>query len=153
MEVGVKIIPPSGYTVPQGRGLSFYDAFKVVNFIRAEVAVRSSQTATAEQLLNDLRSDYSLRAMIQWGVDPPDSVDELTDLTLTGTFTQDLGTVAAERARELWLTGDRLTTSRRLRLDPCPRSRPGTGCSRLHLRRSLPRCRRSLDLCRYHNLR
>ena len=86
--------------------------------IRAEVAVRSGQTATAEQLLNDLRSDYSLRATIQWGVDPPDSVDELTDLTLAGTLAQDLRTVAAERARELWLTGDRLTTSRRLRLDP-----------------------------------
>ena len=70
-----------------------------------------------EQLLNDLRSDYSLRATIQWGVDPPDSVDELTDLTLAGTLAQDLRTVAAERARELWLTGDRLTTSRRLRLD------------------------------------
>ena len=86
--------------------------------IRAEAAVRSGQTATAEQLLNDLRSDYSLRATIQWGVDPPDSADELQDLTLAGTLGQDLRTVAAERARELWLTGDRLTTSRRLRLDP-----------------------------------
>ena len=86
--------------------------------IRAEVAVRSGQTATAEQLLNDLRSDYSLRATIQWGVDPPDSGNELVDLTLAGTLAQDLRTVAAERARELWLTGDRLTTSRRLRLDP-----------------------------------
>ena len=86
--------------------------------IRAEAAVRSGQTATAELLLNDLRSDYSLRATVQWGVDPPDSGDELVDLTLAGTFTQDLRTVAAERARELWLTGDRLTTSRRLRLDP-----------------------------------
>ena len=86
--------------------------------IRAEAAVRSGQTATAELLLNDLRSDYSLRATIQWGVDPPDSGNELVDLTLAGTLAQDLRTVAAERARELWLTGDRLTTSRRLRLDP-----------------------------------
>ena len=86
--------------------------------IRAEAAVRSGQTATAELLLNDLRSDYSLRATIQWGVDPPDAGDELGDLTLAGTLAQDLRTVAAERARELWLTGDRLTTSRRLRLDP-----------------------------------
>ena len=86
--------------------------------IRAEAAVRGGQTATAELLLNDLRSDYSLRATVQWGVDPPDSGKELVDLTLAGTFTQDLRTVAAERARELWLTGDRLTTSRRLRLDP-----------------------------------
>ena len=66
----------------------------------------------------NLRSDYSLRATVQWGVDPPDSGNELVDLTLAGTFAQDLRTVAAERARELWLTGDRLTTSRRLRLDP-----------------------------------
>ena len=86
--------------------------------IRAEAAVRSGQTATAELLLNDLRSDYSLRATVQWGVDLPDSGNELVDLTLAGTFAQDLRTVAAERARELWLTGDRLTTSRRLRLDP-----------------------------------
>ena len=86
--------------------------------IRAEAAVRSGQTATAEQLLNDLRSDYSLRATLQWGVDPPDSADELQNLTLAGTLGEDLRTVAAERARELWLTGDRLTTSRRLRLDP-----------------------------------
>tara|TARA_Y100000588_G_scaffold302581_1_gene324858 strand:+ start:342 stop:668 length:327 start_codon:yes stop_codon:yes gene_type:complete len=28
MEVGVKIVPPSGYTVPQGRGLSFYDGLR-----------------------------------------------------------------------------------------------------------------------------
>ena len=28
MEVGVKIIPPSGYTVPQGRGLSFFDGLR-----------------------------------------------------------------------------------------------------------------------------
>ncbi len=86
--------------------------------IRAEVAVRGGQTAAAELLLNDLRSDYSLRATIQWGVDPPDSGDELAPLILAGTLVQDLTTVAAERARELWLTGDRFTTSRRLRLDP-----------------------------------
>ncbi len=86
--------------------------------IRAEAAVRSGQTAAAELLLNDLRSDYSLRATIRWGVEPPDSEDELGDLVLAGNRRLDLKTVTDERARELWLTGDRHTTSRRLRLDP-----------------------------------
>ena len=36
---------------------------------------------------------------------------------LTGDLLADLKTVADERARELWLTGDRLTTSRRFRLE------------------------------------
>ncbi len=86
--------------------------------IRAEVAVRNLQTETAMQLLNDLRADYSLRATIQWNVEPPDSTNALGPLTLGGEPEEDLETVAGERARELWLTGDRLTTSRRLRLDP-----------------------------------
>ena len=86
--------------------------------IRAEVAVRDGQTEMAEQLLNDLRTDYSLRATIGWGVEPPEPTDALQPLTFTGDFTEDLRTVASERARELWLTGDRLTTSRRLRRDP-----------------------------------
>lgn len=85
--------------------------------IRAEVAVRNGNTGTAEDLLNDLRSDYSTRATIQWGVEPPEPENELEPLTLTGDLVADLETVAAERARELWLTGDRQTTSRRLRLD------------------------------------
>ena len=86
--------------------------------IRAEAAVRSGQTMMAEQWLNDLRSDYSFRATVRWNVEPPDSANALQPLTLTGDLTSDVKTVADERARELWLTGDRLTTSRRLRLDP-----------------------------------
>ncbi|MGE0161075.1 MAG: hypothetical protein AB7T31_16890 [Gemmatimonadales bacterium] len=85
--------------------------------IRAEVAVRSGQTLVAEQLLNDLRADYSFRATVNWGVEPPAPVDALLPLVLTDTLATDLRTVAGERARELWLTGDRLTTSRRLRRD------------------------------------
>jgi hypothetical protein len=86
--------------------------------IRAEAAVRAGQTSTAEGVLNDLRSDYSLRATIQWGVVPPPAANTLGSLTLTGNLRADLKTVADERARELWLTGDRHTTSRRLRRDP-----------------------------------
>ncbi len=86
--------------------------------IRAEAAVRAGQTVVAEQLLNDLRSDYSLRATILRDVDPPDAEKELQPLALSGNLVADVRTVAAERARELWLTGDRMTTSRRLRRDP-----------------------------------
>ena len=86
--------------------------------IRAEADVRNGQPLMAEQRLNDLRSDYSLRATVRWNVEPPDSANALQPLTLTGDLTSDVRTVADERARELWLTGDRLTTSRRLRLDP-----------------------------------
>lgn len=85
--------------------------------IRAEVAVRTGQTATAAQLLNDLRSDFSLRLLLRSKVPFPAAADQLRPLTLTGNMKTDLKTVANERARELWLTGDRLTTSRRLRVD------------------------------------
>ncbi len=86
--------------------------------IRAEAAVREGgQTLTAQQILNDLRADYSFRATVNWGVEPPAPVDALQPLVLTDTLQTDLRTVANERARELWLTGDRLTTSRRLRRD------------------------------------
>ena len=85
--------------------------------IRAEVAVRTGQTLVAEQLINDLRADYSFRATVNWGVEPPAPADALLPLVLTDTLQTDLRTVADERARELWLTGDRLTTARRLRRD------------------------------------
>jgi hypothetical protein len=85
--------------------------------IRAEAAVRASQTAAAEQILNDLRSDFSFRTLLLDRVRPPDG-NALGGVRLTGTLRTDLKTVANERARELWLTGDRQTTSRRLRLDP-----------------------------------
>ena len=85
--------------------------------IRAEAAVRSGQTATAAQLLNDLRSDYSLRVLLRSRVELPLAGDHLVPLVLTGDLLTDLKTVAGERARELWLTGDRLTTSRRFRAE------------------------------------
>jgi hypothetical protein len=86
--------------------------------VRAEVAVRAGQTAEAQALLNDLRADFSLRVLLHSKVELPAAADALTPLTLTGVVANDLRTVAAERARELWLTGDRLTTSRRMRADP-----------------------------------
>ena len=86
--------------------------------IVAEVAVRSGQTAFAEALLNDLRSDYSLRATLEWGVDPPAAGNLLPEVQLSGDLVTDLKRVADERARELWLTGDRHTTARRLLRDP-----------------------------------
>ncbi len=86
--------------------------------IRAEVAVRSGQTLAAQNLLNDLRSDYSFRATTQNGVEPPSGGNLLPDIMLTGDLATDLRQVANERARELWLTGDRHVTARRLRLDP-----------------------------------
>jgi hypothetical protein len=85
--------------------------------IRAEADVRAGQTASAQALLNDLRADYSFRATVQWGVEPPDSTGALQPLTLSGDLETDVKTVADERARELWLTGDRFTTARRLRRD------------------------------------
>jgi len=85
--------------------------------IRAEAHVRAGETTEAEAMLNDLRADYSLRATVRWGVEPPAPADALQPLALTGNLRLDLETVADERARELWLTGDRLTTSRRLRRD------------------------------------
>jgi hypothetical protein len=85
--------------------------------IRAEAHVRAGETVEAEGLLNDLRADYSLRATVHWGVEPPAAANQLEPLALTGSLRLDLETVADERARELWLTGDRLTTARRLRRD------------------------------------
>ena len=86
--------------------------------IRAEVAVRNGETALAEDLLNGLRSDYSVRATLEWGVDPPEGGNLLLDIELSGDVATDLKAVVDERARELWLTGDRQVTSRRLRRDP-----------------------------------
>lgn len=86
--------------------------------IQAEAAARSGQYPQAQDLLNDLRSDYSNRVVVQWGVELPSPGNQLQPLTIPETLTGALTAVAGERARELWLTGDRLTTSRRLRLDP-----------------------------------
>jgi hypothetical protein len=86
--------------------------------ILAEAAVRSGQLSQAQDFLNDLRSDYSNRVVVQWGVELPAPANQLQPLTLPGSLDQALTAVAGERARELWLTGDRHTTARRLRLDP-----------------------------------
>ena len=85
--------------------------------IRAEAAVRAGQTAEATLLLNDLRSDYSLRVALSSKVELPAAADQLQPLTLSGNVGTDLKTIADERARELWLTGDRFVTSRRFRRD------------------------------------
>ena len=85
--------------------------------IWAETAVRAGQTAFAQGIINDLRADYGVRATIEWGVAPPTG-NLLPDIQLTGDLAVDLKTVVDERARELWLTGDRQVTARRLRRDP-----------------------------------
>lgn len=85
--------------------------------IRAEAAVRAGQTALAQALVNDLRSDYSARATVEWGVPPPSAGNALSEIQLSGNLAADLKVVVDERARELWLTGDRHSTSRRLRRD------------------------------------
>jgi hypothetical protein len=85
--------------------------------IRAEAAVRLGRTPEAAQLLNDLRSDYSLRVALSSKVELPPAENQLQPLTLTGNMRADLKTIADERARELWLTGDRFVTSRRFRRD------------------------------------
>ena len=66
--------------------------------IIAEQKLRSGSLGEAEAILNGLRADH-------WGLDP---------LTLSGTLTDDLRVLARERARELYLTGERIATLRRL---------------------------------------
>ena len=83
--------------------------------IRAETDVRFGRTADAAALLNDLRSDYSFRVAVSSRVEFPGPGFSLEPITLTGNMSDDLKVIADERARELWLTGDRFTTSRRFR--------------------------------------
>ena len=85
--------------------------------IRAEAHVRAGQTLQAQGILNDLRADFSLRAGLVWGLNPAPPPGTLPPVVLTGSMTSDLRSVADERARELWLTGDRQATGRRFRLD------------------------------------
>jgi len=85
--------------------------------IRAEAHVRAGQTLQAQGILNDLRADFSLRAGLVWGVNPPPPPGALLPIVLAGVMTTDLRSMADERARELWLTGDRQATARRFRLD------------------------------------
>ena len=71
------------------------------DLIEAEVALRASDFVTANTLVNNLRStNWSLPA-----------IDFAAMTTLVARLTQ----LAQERSRELWLTGQRLGTLRRLR--------------------------------------
>jgi len=69
--------------------------------IEAEVALRGGAPGDAADFVNDLRSDH-------WGLGP---------ISFTGTLSTDLPVFARERARELWLTGERLPTLRRFLKD------------------------------------
>lgn len=68
--------------------------------IRAEALLRAGNAAAAAGLLNPLRAVWNLPAM-----------------SFAGPLKADLSVLAKERARELFLTGERLTTSRRLLKD------------------------------------
>ncbi len=103
---------------PQPRTNIYIASGVEARLIEAEVAVRNGETGTAEDILNDLRAGYHARASARFDVDEPAEENQLQDLALSGDMETDIKTVADERARELWLTGDRHTTSRRLRLDP-----------------------------------
>jgi len=67
----------------------------------AEQKMRAGQLAAAEAIFNSLRLGH-------WGLPP---------ITLSGTLAQDLAVLARERARELYLTGERIGTLRRLLVD------------------------------------
>lgn len=82
--------------------------------IRAEVAVRESRAGDAEGLINDLRSDWPTRFTLERRPVPGASLDPIS---LSGELQDDLRRIASERARELWLTGDRQGVSRRLLVD------------------------------------
>ncbi len=65
--------------------------------IEAEVKLRGSDPGGAAAIVNDLRSSH-------WG---------LGAISFSGDLATDLPVMARERARELWLTGERLPTLRR----------------------------------------
>lgn len=67
----------------------------------AEHMMRSNNASGAASILNELRQT-------NWGLEP---------ITLTGTLSADLRVLARERARELYLTGERMGTLRRLLAD------------------------------------
>lgn len=69
--------------------------------IIAEAHVRAGELPQAAAIVNALRAD-------NWS---------LPALTFTGNLQDDLRTMARERARELWITGERLATLRRLLVD------------------------------------
>lgn len=93
--------------------------------IRAEVAIREDRTGDAEGLINDLRADWPTRFTLERR---PVTDADLDPISLSGDETSALRRVASERARELWLTGDRQGTSRRLLadgIDLFPADKPG----------------------------
>ena len=65
--------------------------------IEAEVKLRGNDPGGAAAIVNDLRSAH-------WGLGP---------ISFSGDLATDLPVMARERARELWLTGERLPTLRR----------------------------------------
>lgn len=69
--------------------------------IEAEVKLRDDDPGGAAALVNDLRSSH-------WGLGP---------ISFSGDLAADLPVLARERARELWLTGERLPTLRRFLKD------------------------------------
>lgn len=82
--------------------------------IEAEAAVRDDLTGEAQGLINDLRADWPTRFTLERRPVPG---AELDPVSLSGDRETDLRQIAAERARELWLSGDRQATSRRLLAD------------------------------------
>jgi hypothetical protein len=66
----------------------------------AEHKLRTNDAAGSAAILNGLRE--------KWGLEP---------LTMSGTLSADLGVLARERARELYLSGERMGTLRRLLVD------------------------------------
>jgi hypothetical protein len=69
--------------------------------IVAEASLRANDLAGAATIVNQLRQD-------NWG---------LAAIAFSGTLTDDLAIMARERARELYITGERLPTSRRYLVD------------------------------------
>ncbi|MGI9175828.1 MAG: RagB/SusD family nutrient uptake outer membrane protein [Rhodothermales bacterium] len=67
------------------------------DLIEAEARLRAGNLAGAAALVNALRQSH-------WSLPP---------ITFTGTLTTNLEIMAQERARELWLTGERIATLRR----------------------------------------
>ncbi len=65
--------------------------------ILAESKLRTNDPNGAATIVNELRQDH-------WGLGP---------ITFSGTLAEDLPVMARERARELWLTGERIATLRR----------------------------------------
>lgn len=78
--------------------------------IRAEVLVRAGDRSGAAAFVNALRTAWTLPA-----------------ISFTGPLTTDLRVLAEERARELYLTGERLATLRRYLKDGVDLFPPGTG--------------------------